>query len=208
MCNLYSMTRAQATIRALFDDIVDNAGNLGPAPEIYPDYPAPVIANTPEGLVLTKMRWGMPSPAVALKGKRADKGVTNIRNTSSPHWRRWLGPTHRCVVPFTAFSEYQSGVGPKWFAPKEDKPLAFFAGIWTEWTSVRKVKDGETTDRLFGFLTTAPNATVGRYHPKAMPVILISPEAVHLWLNGTTEQALQLQRTLPDDFLRVVDGPL
>jgi hypothetical protein len=25
--------------------------------------------------------------------------VTNIRNTSSPHWRGWLKPEHRCLVP-------------------------------------------------------------------------------------------------------------
>jgi putative SOS response-associated peptidase YedK len=37
-------------------------------------------------------------------------------------------------------------------------PLAFFAGICTEWTSVRKLKDGETTDQLFGFLTTDANS--------------------------------------------------
>ena len=47
-----------------------------------------------------------------------------------------------------------------------------FAGIWTNWTSVRKVKEGETTNDLFGFLTTEPNAEVGAIHPKAMPVIL------------------------------------
>ena len=31
---------------------------------------------------------------------------------------------------------------------------AFFAGIWTRWTSVRKVREGETTNDLFAFLTT------------------------------------------------------
>lgn len=208
MCNLYSLTKGQAAIRALFDGIEDQTGNLPPTPAIYPDYSAPVVANTDAGLVLTMMRWGMPSPAGVLRGKKADKGVTNVRNTTSPHWRRWLGPAHRCVVPFTAFSEYQTGVGPKWFALNSDQPLAFFAGIWTQWTSVRKVKDGETTDNLFGFLTTAPNQTVARYHPKAMPVILISPKAVTHWLTAPTEDALRLQRTLPDDLMTVVDGPL
>jgi hypothetical protein len=29
-----------------------------------------------------------------------------------------------------------------------------FPRIWTNWTSVRKVKEGETTNDLFGFLTT------------------------------------------------------
>jgi hypothetical protein len=39
-------------------------------------------------------------------------------------------------------------------------PLAFFAGIWTRWTSVRKVKEGETTNDLYAFLTTEPNLEV------------------------------------------------
>jgi putative SOS response-associated peptidase YedK len=38
------------------------------------------------------------------------------------------------------------------------------------WTSVRKVKEGETTNDLFGFLTTEPNDVVGPIHPKAIPV--------------------------------------
>ena len=32
--------------------------------------------------------WGMPSPAFALKVRKVDPGVTNVRNTASPHWRR------------------------------------------------------------------------------------------------------------------------
>ena len=58
------------------------------------------------------------------------------------------------------------------------RPLAFFAGIWTRWTSVRKVKEGETTNDLFAFLTTEPNSEVGAIHPKAMPVILTTPEEI------------------------------
>jgi putative SOS response-associated peptidase YedK len=27
--------------------------------------------------------------------------VTNIRNTTSPHWRGWLKPESRCLVPAT-----------------------------------------------------------------------------------------------------------
>ena len=47
-----------------------------------------------------------------------------------------------------------------------------FAGIWTDWTSVRKAKEGEVTADVFGFLTTEPSAEVGKVHPKPMPVIL------------------------------------
>lgn len=36
-----------------------------------------------------------------------DSGTTNIRNTSSGHWKRWLGLESRCLVPFSSFSEYE-----------------------------------------------------------------------------------------------------
>jgi hypothetical protein len=110
----------------------------------------------------------MPSPRTALKRRNADPGVTNIRNVKSPHWRHWLGAEHRCVVPFTSFSENEAvpdgSKPPVWFAFDDTRPLAFFAGLWTNWTSVRKVKEGETTNDLFGFLTTEPNKG-GRRHP-------------------------------------------
>ena len=54
-----------------------------------------------------------------------------------------------------------------WFALDESRPLAFFAGLWTRWKSVRKVKEGETTNDLFGFLTTEPNSEVKVIHSKA-----------------------------------------
>ena len=81
----------------------------------------------------------------------SDPGITNVRNVKSPHWRRWLGIENRCVVPFTSFSENKhlpDGTRPPvWFALDETRSLAFFAGIWTRWTWVRKVKEGETTKR-------------------------------------------------------------
>jgi putative SOS response-associated peptidase YedK len=91
----------------------------------------------------------MPSPASAYEGRKSDPGVTNVRNLSSPHWRRWLGVESRCGVPFTSFSENEvlpdGSRPPVWFALDESRPLAFFAGIWIRWTSVRKVKEGKTT---------------------------------------------------------------
>jgi putative SOS response-associated peptidase YedK len=113
----------------------DRTGNLPPLPGIFPDYQAPVVRNHPDGRELVMARWGMPSPATVIAGKKTDLGVTNVRNTKSSHWRRWLGVEIRCVVPFTSFSEYavqpDGARVPAWFAVDETKPLAFFAGIWT-----------------------------------------------------------------------------
>ena len=148
-------------------------------------------------------RWGMPSPVFALKGKKSDPGVTNVRNVKSPHWRRWLGIESRCVVPFTCL--LPDGTHPPvWFAFDETRPLAFFAGIWTRWTSVRKVKEGETTNDIFAFLTIEPNKVVGAIHSKAMPVILTTREDIDIWMMALPEEALKLQRPLPDDALTIV----
>ena len=208
MCNLYSMTKGQAAIRALTRAMADQTGNLPPLPGIFPDYGAPIVRNGTDGREMVLARWGMPSPVFALKGKKTDPGVTNIRNTRSPHWRRWLWPENRCLVPFTSFSENELTPGgskqPMWFALDEDRPLAFFAGIWTRWTSVRKIREGEVTADLFGFLTTEPNAEVAMIHPQAMPAILTTEEERETWLRAPWSEACALQRPLPDGSLQVV----
>ena len=206
MCNLYSLTKGQAAILAMVRTMADRTGNLPPMPGIFPDYPAPIIRNEQSGRALAFARWGMPSPPATLTTSKRDPGVTNIRNTASPHWRRWLGIENRCVVPFTSFSEFnKSEGGDIWFAFKDTRPLAFFAGIWTpQWLSVRKVKEGETKNDLFAFLTTAPNAEVAAIHPKAMPVILRTAEEVEVWLNAPPQEAMKLQRPIPDGELKIV----
>jgi putative SOS response-associated peptidase YedK len=217
MCNLYSVTTSQEAMRRLYGIMVDTTGNLPPMPGVYPDYPAPIVRNSAAGRELAMARWGMPTPPQFLEGKKSDPGVTNIRNPKSPHWRRWLGVENRCLVPFNSFAEPDNGTyggrAPVWFAFDETRPTACFAGIWTRWTSVRKVKEGETTNDIFGFLTINPNAEVGAIHPKAMPVILRTPEEWERWLDAPWSEASASQRPLPDGTLQVVahgekqDGP-
>jgi putative SOS response-associated peptidase YedK len=204
MCNLYNLTRSVDEMRRLFADLgpLDLLGNLPALPEVYPDYLAPILRNGAAGPELAMARWGLPTPPQFLVGKKTDRGVTNVRNTGSPHWRRWLGPANRCLVPLTAFAEPNPAGGNAWFDLPEDLP-AVFAGIHVpSWTSTRKVKDGPTTDDLFAFLTTEPNAEVAAVHPKAMPVILTDPAEWKAWLTAPWADAARLQRPLNDGILR------
>lgn len=219
MCNLYSMMSNQEAIRAFsnFLKISTNAGNLAQQDSIFANGWGPIVRNTPQGRELAVSRWGMPSNPDNLGSKNYDSGVTNVRHTIAPHWQRWLGIENRCVVPATSFSEPDQKSGSKilhWFAFDEDRPLFFFAGIWIpQWTSCRKVKDGETTDDLFAFLTTFPNTEVKAIHPKAMPVILRTPEEIEAWLTEPWDVAKKIQKKLPDGTLKIVgrgrkkDGP-
>ena len=207
MCNLYSNTTAQEAMRRLFSGLKDRAGNLEPG-SLYPDQLAPIVRHGDDGLELVKARWGMPTPPQFLKTER-DPGVTNVRNTGSPHWRRWLGPECRCLVPFTSFAEpLGKGRGNQWFKIREDRP-AFFAGIETRaWRSIRKAKDGESIDDLFAFLTCPPNAEVASIHPKAMPVILTEEDEWRAWLKEDWATAKTLQRPMPDGALQLSSGPI
>jgi putative SOS response-associated peptidase YedK len=208
MCNLYSITTGPQAIRDFVRAVRSDVGNMPPLPGVFPDYAAPIVRTGVDGRELVMARWGMPSPVFALKGRNSDPGVTNIRNADSPHWRRWLGVESRCVVPLTSFSENEAlpngSRPPIWFALNKSRPLACFAGIWTRWTSVRKVKEGETTNDLFAFLTTEPNTLVGTFHPKAMPVILTTQEEIDLWMTAPALEALKLQRPLSNDALIIV----
>jgi putative SOS response-associated peptidase YedK len=53
-------------------------------------------------------------------------------------------------------------------------------------------QEGETTDDLFGFLTTEPNDVVAPIHAKAMPVILTKPEEIETWMTAPAGEALKL----------------
>ncbi len=213
MCNRYASDIRKAGLEKDyygFDEWSETRINpvLGNAVlEIFPKSFGPVLKRNAKGeLEWAKMRWGLPGPP-----QFGGAPVTNIRNVKSPHWRPLLAPAHRCLVPFTAFSEYEdaSPKGKKqirWFAPP-DRGMLFFAGVWREWTgdygSKKEPNDG--THRLFGFLTTEANDLVRPVHAKAMPFVLRSEGERDAWLNAPADQVEDIQaRVLPTEALEIV----
>jgi putative SOS response-associated peptidase YedK len=200
MCNLYSITRSQEAMRHLFRVMRDLSGNLPPLPAIFPDNLAPIVRTTPDGeRELAMMRWGFPPPP-----NLGTAPVTNVRNLKSPYWRGWLKAEWRCLVPATSFCEW-TDTRPKvthWFAIDESRSLFAFAGIWRLWTGERKGETGE--HQMFAFLTTQSNDVVRPIHAKAMPVLLTTEQEFDTWLDGPANEAIALQRPLPNELLRIV----
>src|SRR6266853_969577 len=105
----------------------------------------------------------------------------------------------RCIVPATMFAEPDRNTAKplvnRWFGRADGIPF-FFAGIWREWRGdVGTIKQPNVgLHRLYSILTTEPNRVVLPIHDKAMPVMLMTAEDVDVWLNGTLEEALKLQK--------------
>lgn len=217
MCNLYNLTTSQQAILQWTRTLRDLAGNLEASFDVYPNNMAPVVRKGVDGeRELARLTWGMPTPPERVKGN-ADRGTTNIRKSNWHYWQQFLSVENRCLVPVTSFAEPSPVEGDKdpdtgiqrnfWFARNRERPIFFFAGVWTKWSGVKKVKDGPQDFELFGFLTTDPNDIVKPIHEDAMPVILATEEEANVWMNAGWSEARGLQRPAANDTLIIVDKP-
>ncbi|WP_375291509.1 SOS response-associated peptidase [Qipengyuania sp.] len=207
MCNRFRMTAAQAELAQRYGVAMPFAPDQeAPPPELFPDRSAFVVRHDDSGArVLDTMRWGFPHQ---VPGKRIDKAtgrpvllekrITNVRNYTSPFWRSALRqPSRRCLVPFTAFSEYaqtrgEDGKLPLHWFDVPSQPITSFAGVWRP----------TDTGPVFAFLTTEPNPLVAPIHPKAMPVLLHQGDEER-WLTADEPDALALAVPFPSQLMRL-----
>jgi putative SOS response-associated peptidase YedK len=83
MCNLYSVTKSQSAIIELTRAMRDRTGNLPPMPGVFPDYPAPIVRNAPDGVrELMLARWGMPGPPAIIALIRAVRWFAGCTSTA------------------------------------------------------------------------------------------------------------------------------
>ena len=234
MCNLYTMKLSADEVRGLLHHyklvgkdwaaiLAAEQAAMNESGLVYPKYPAPVVTVQDGVETLERMRWGMPGPIFPTKGGKPARPsfITNIRNTASGHWKRWLAGTNvtsggekhaggRCIVPAIAFAEPDKTTSKpvinRWFGRTDGLPF-FFAGVWREWTgdhgTIKAPDIGR--HRLYSFLTTEPNDVVKPVHEKAMPVMLLSAEDVTRWLYGTAADALSLQKPVPVGVIKIVE---
>lgn len=144
-----------AQIADLFGARADRGYNV--AEEVYPGYPGIVVREHEGARVVQSMTWGLPVRLKGMKPTSKPKPVNNARDDKllSPFWKYWFStPTHRCLIPFTAFAEAE---GPKgkmtrtWISV-EDQPTAAWAGLWRpsdEWGNCYTGVMVDATEELF-----------------------------------------------------------
>ena len=108
-------------------------------------------------------------------------------------------------MPFTSFREFNKDAGGNvWFAFDQSRPLAFFAGIWTNLVSVRKLKEGMTINDLFGFLTTEQTMLSAQFIRRRCRSFLRKRKKLRLGWRHLAEEASMLQRALEVGALKIV----
>ena len=180
MCNLYKIRSSHTEIADFFDAVAQDFG-ANTAEEVYPGYPAPVVA---QGRV-RPMVWGFPLQRTGAKGQPLKpKPVNNTRTDKlkSFFWRNSF-EQRRCLIPVSRFAEAEGQRGAMtrtWFTVP-DAPLFATAGIW---------RQTDEWGEAFSMIMTEANPQVAPVHNR-MPVIL-PRESWEQWLDGTPQDAFQL----------------
>lgn len=188
-------------IRRLFGAELERPFNDGPL-ILYPKAPAPVVRCHEGRMVISQMTWGLP---LVMKGKKGQplkpKPVNNARfDKLGSFWKRWTGPTYRCLLPTARYAEAVGDPGhmtEAWLSIPE-MPIFAWAGLWG--TSL------EWGDWCTGVMTdNAPE--LAHIHDRS-PVIL-EPADWSTWLNAPLGDLYQFDRPFPAQrmMVEITDTP-
>ncbi len=175
-------------------------GTVGPLPNDAPNYnvaptqSVPVVRRHPETAErrVDLLRWGLIPHWSKDKGRQPINA--RAETVASSGMFRGALAARRCIVPMTAFYEWDQRSKPKqpWAFARRDGDPVMLAGLWESWTDPA----GELV-RSFAIVTTTANAILSPIHDR-MPVVLEQGDR-DAWLDHGPHALL---RPAPDDVLR------
>lgn len=107
-----------------------------------------------------------PNPGFHTFNARSD------RLTTSPLWKK-LYPSHRCIIPVSAFHEWK---GKQVYNIHPLNEATALAGLWQSWHF------GDEQVNSFTVITLPPHPRFSHIHPKSIPLML-RPDEFDLWLD-------------------------
>ena len=177
MCGCYELKAKARELNRHFPQLHLSQGEMPPAAEILPSDAVLVITGQGTGYLTGKARWGLVGSFLDKEPRSPLINLPSEGLASKPFYSKILKRS-RCLLPATAFYEWQSLAGAKQKVrisqPKGEALM--FAGIFDHHPLA-----GTTC----AILTTAANETVSRIHHR-MPLILGRDES-GFWLDEHAE---------------------
>jgi putative SOS response-associated peptidase YedK len=183
------------------------AATLGVAPDLPAQpprrniQPGQEVAVVVPGPAVRMMRWGLvPVGRVNARGRPVMETIVNARGETVFDKSAFAG-LRRGVVPADGWYEWTGPVRRKtaWRIARRDGAPLFFAAIWDVWTA-----PGGRALLQAATVTCEPSEDVRQIHDR-MGVIL-TPDAVSVWLQGSEDEARALVRPLPAGKLKVEEA--
>jgi putative SOS response-associated peptidase YedK len=177
----------------------DRTGNMPPLPGIFLDMVAPVVRGTEDGArEMLMMRWGFPSPP----------NMHAELVTSAPDEERLLAEMAHTAKPLTSIAGWTTlGRRPRTGLHYRRNVRCFSSptsgGHGPVRAGRRKIRL-KVSISFYSILTTGANDLARPTHSQAMLVILTTPKECETWMTAPMDEALTLQRPLPNDALTVV----
>lgn len=173
MCGCYELKARNRALNRRFPQLHSDHGDLPRSGEMNPNDPVLMITAGNPGFVGSLARWGLVGSFLDQPPRNPLLTLPGEGLASKPFYSKIL-KRNRCLIPATAFHEWQTLAGgkQKMRISEAHGELLAFAGIYDHHPLA-----GTTC----AILTTVANASVGRIHPR-MPVILDRDES-SFWLS-------------------------
>lgn len=181
MCGRYAQVSVIEELTQRYKPTVfHNSEGLKPTYNAAPTQVMPVLyQNTRQEMVLAGMTWGLtPGWSASAQNKASTINAQQETAAQKPTFRH-LVQTNRCLVPISAFYEWQlKGNVKQPYALLPPDGAALLGGLWDTW------QDAEgNAMQSFTILTTPATGLMGKLHHR-QPVWVL-PEHETQWLDLT-----------------------